>query len=84
MEVLLGFAAGYLIGTRHGRDGLANLLGTAREIRDSPQTRQLLGEGLSAVAPISKAIMKGRGDTRVAAIRDVLEEIAGRRTAQAA
>ena len=53
MEVLVGFAVGYWIGTRHGRQGFEEALDAAREIWASPETRRLLGEGLSALRAIT-------------------------------
>jgi len=82
MEVLIGFAVGYWAGTRHGRKGLEQALETARGIWESPETRRLLGEGLSAlqsVAPIMDATRK-RGDARSAIIRGVIDEIMERRS----
>ena len=75
MEVLIGFAVGYWAGTRQGRKGLEQALETARGIWESPETRRLLGEGLSAVTPIMDATRKRRGDARSAIIRGVIDEI---------
>ena len=79
MEVLIGFAIGYWAGTRQGRKGLEQALETARGIWESPETRRLLGEGLSAVTPIMEATRK-RGDARSAIIRGVIDEIMERRS----
>jgi hypothetical protein len=79
MEVLIGFAIGYWAGTRQGRKGLEQTLETARGIWESPETRRLLGEGLSAVTPIMDATRK-RGDARSAIIRGVIDEIMERRS----
>jgi hypothetical protein len=49
MEVLIGFAVGYWVGTRHGRQGLEQAVDAARGIWASPEARHLLGEGLSAL-----------------------------------
>jgi len=81
MEVLIGFAIGYWAGTRQGRKGLEQALETARGIWESPETRRLLGEGLSAVTPIMEATRK-RGDARSAIIRGVIDEIMERRSGQ--
>ena len=83
MEVLIGFAVGYWVGTRHGRKGLEQALETARGIWESPESRRLLGEGLSAlqgVMPIMDAARKRRGDARSAIIRGVIDEIMERRS----
>jgi hydrogenase maturation protease len=82
MEVVIGFAAGYWIGTRHGREGLQRALGTAREIWESPEARRMLGEGVSALqalAPVPDALRKGRRGTRATLIHGVIDEIIERR-----
>ena len=61
MEVLIGFAVGYWVGTRHGRQGLEEALDAAREIWRSPETRQVLGEGLSALRAIAAGNAALRG-----------------------
>jgi hypothetical protein len=52
MEVVFGFAIGYWIGVRHGRDGLREAADSAQAIWASPETRRLLGEGLTAIEPV--------------------------------
>jgi hypothetical protein len=82
MEALIGFAVGYWVGTRQGRQGLEHALDAAREIWQSPETRRLLGEGLLAVqglAPDSGILGKGGRDTRAAIIRGVIDEVVERR-----
>jgi hypothetical protein len=54
MEVVFGFAVGYWIGVRHGRDGLQEAADSARAIWASPETKRLLGEGLAAIEPVLK------------------------------
>jgi hypothetical protein len=82
MEVILGFAVGYWIGTRHGRQGLDQALDSARAIWESPETRNLVREGLSALqaaAPVIDTMQNGRRDTGIALIRGVVDEIIERR-----
>ena len=69
MEVLIGFAVGYWVGTRQGREGLERAMDSVRVIAAHPETRRLLGVGLSA---------GGRG-TGVAAIRGVINGVVDRR-----
>jgi hypothetical protein len=76
MEVLIGFAFGYWVGTRQGREGLERAIDSVREIAAHPETRRLLGEGLAAAAPLAKVLSKG---TSFAVIRGVIDEVAGRR-----
>jgi len=49
VEVVLGFAVGFYLGTRQGRDGLQKALESAQAIMASEETRRLLGEGLAAL-----------------------------------
>ncbi len=87
METLIGFAVGYWVGTRQGREGLGRALGTVREIWESPETRRALGEGLSALqglTPVAEAIRKKQKDARGAIISGVIDEIMARRTARQA
>jgi hypothetical protein len=83
MEVLIGFAIGYWVGTRQGRDGLARALDAAREISSSPEARNLLEEGMSMVSAIAPGaaglVAKGGGDNNGAVIRDVIDEFVERR-----
>jgi hypothetical protein len=48
MEVLIGFAVGYWVGTRQGREGLERTMDSVRAIAARPETRRLLGVGRSA------------------------------------
>jgi hypothetical protein len=52
METLIGFAFGYWVGTRHGREGLQRALDTAREIYDSPEARRIAGQALSTLSAL--------------------------------
>ena len=82
-EVVIGFAAGYWIGTRQGRQGMERAPDAARDIWESPETRRVLAEGLSALreaAPVSGILGKGGSrDKSLAVIRDVLDDIVERR-----
>jgi hypothetical protein len=84
VEVLIGFAVGYWVGTRQGREGLDRAIDSLREIAASPEARRLLGEGLSAAAPLAGYLGKGSRKTSFAVIRGMLEEMADRRAGQRA
>jgi hypothetical protein len=56
MEVIVGFAVGYWVGTRNGRDGLQEAIDSARAIWASPETRRLLAEGLTTLEGATPAI----------------------------
>jgi len=79
MEALIGFAVGYWVGTRQGRQGLERAMDSVREIAASPETRRLLGEGLAAAAPLTDFLAKRGKNTSFGVIRSILEEVADRR-----
>jgi hypothetical protein len=85
VEVLIGFAAGYWIGTRQGRQGLQRALDSAQAIWASPETRRLVGEGLSTLETVAgPAIRKGPESRRAALISTVVDELIERRQARRA
>ena len=88
MEVVIGFAVGYWIGTRQGRQGLQHALESAQAIWASPETRRLLGEGLSAfetaAGPAMDRLGKGSRSRRAALISTVVDELIERRARRAA
>ena len=87
MEAVIGFAVGYWLGTRQGRKGLEQALDTAREIWASPETRRVIGEGISALqelTPVAGVIGKRRRDSGSALIHGVIDEIMARRSARQA
>jgi hypothetical protein len=47
METILGFVAGYLVGTREGKDGLERLRSSWHSIRTSPEVRRLAAEAVT-------------------------------------
>jgi len=49
METILGFVAGYLVGTREGKDGLERMRSSLRSIRTSPEVRKLAADAISMV-----------------------------------
>lgn len=53
MEAVIGFAVGYWVGTRQGRQGLQKALDSAQAIWASPETKRLLSEGLSAFETVA-------------------------------
>ena len=83
MEVILGFVVGYLVGTRQGRQGMQNALDSAQAIWASPETRRLLGEGLSAfemaAAPAMDRLGNGSKSRRSALLTTVVDELIERR-----
>jgi hypothetical protein len=86
VEVILGFAVGYWIGTNQGRQGMQKALDSAHAIWASPETRRLLGEGLSAfetmAAPAMGRLGNGSKSRRSALITSVMDELIDRRQAR--
>jgi len=86
VEVVIGFAVGYWVGTRQGRQGLQNALESAQAIWAHPETRRLLGEGLSAVETAAAPAMdRARSKSRrTALLSSVMDELIERRQARRA
>ena len=47
MEAIIGFVAGYLVGTREGKAGLERLKTSWNAIRTSPEVRKLATDAIS-------------------------------------
>ncbi|HUC56876.1 MAG TPA: hypothetical protein VMA95_05705 [Streptosporangiaceae bacterium] len=47
METIIGFAAGYLVGAKEGREGIDRLKTSIEAIVKSPETRRMAGEAMS-------------------------------------
>jgi hypothetical protein len=60
METIVGFVAGYLVGTREGRDGLDRLRSSWHSIRTSPEVRKLAAEAVT-MAEMAVRQVPGRG-----------------------
>ena len=88
MEVVIGFAVGYWVGTRQGRQGLQQALDSAQAIWASPETKRLLGEGLSALETVAGPAMERMGNKsksrRAALLSSVVDELIERRQARRA
>jgi len=88
VEVVIGFAVGYWVGTRQGRQGLQHALDSAQAIWASPETKRLLGEGLSALETMAGPAMERMGNKsksrRAALLSSVVDELIERRQARRA
>ena len=88
VEVIIGFAVGYLVGTRQGRQGMQKALDSAQAIWASPETRKLLSEGITAFEAVAAPALdrlgtrSGRGNASV--ISSMMGEVIERRRARAA
>jgi hypothetical protein len=86
VEVVLGFAFGYWVGTRQGRKGMLEALDAAQAIWASPETRRVLAEGLSAFRAVVPALGRtgGNGGGRSSVLSSVVDELIERRQRRAA
>jgi hypothetical protein len=87
VEVVLGFAVGYWIGTRQGRKGLQQALDSAQAIWASPETKKILGETLTVLEAAAGPAMErlgGRSGRNRALIGSVMDELLERRARRAA
>jgi hypothetical protein len=65
METIVGFVAGYLVGSREGRDGLERLRTSWHSIRTSPEVRRLATQAVS-MAEVAVRQNAGRGGLSLA------------------
>ena len=87
MEAVIGFAVGYWVGTRQGRQGLQKALDSAQAIWASPETKRLLSEGFSAFETVAAPAMDrlgGKSNRRSALISTVVDELIERRQSRRA
>ena len=89
VEVVIGFAVGYYIGTRQGRKGLQEAIESAQAIIASPETRRFLSEAITTLETVAGPAMervgrKSKGGTRAAFIGSVMDELIERRARRAA
>jgi hypothetical protein len=87
MEVVIGFAVGYWVGTRQGRQGLQHALESAQAIWAHPETRRMLTEGISAAETMAGPVMERLGNSssrsrRAALISSVVDGLIERRQAR--
>jgi hypothetical protein len=88
VDVLIGFAVGYWVGTRQGREGLQKAMDSAQAIWASPETKRLVGEGLTALeaaaAPAMDRLVAKSNSRRTTLISTVVDELIERRARRAA
>jgi hypothetical protein len=54
METIIGFAAGYLVGSKEGKAGLDRLRSSVEAIAKSPETRRMAGQAMSFASVLAK------------------------------
>ena len=89
MEVVIGFAVGYYIGTRQGRKGLQEAIESAQAIMASPETRRFLSEAMNTFEGVAGPAMermgrKSNSGNRAALFGSVVDELIERRARRAA
>jgi hypothetical protein len=60
METIFGFVAGYLAGSRDGKDGAKRLRESAEAILGSPEVRRLTGEAMAMAEATFRRAAAGR------------------------
>ena len=79
MEALIGFAIGYYVGTREGREGLQKAIDAFDAIAKSNEFKNLLGQGLSmGGALLSKGLEQTGGMGFAQGVVGVVAERAGK------
>lgn len=58
METVIGFVAGYLIGTREGRAGLERFRTSVNAIGTSSEVRRMAGEAISVATTIAAQVAR--------------------------
>jgi hypothetical protein len=78
METILGFVAGYMAGSRDGKDGAKRLRESFEAIISSPEVRRLAGEAMTMAEAAARRATSGRSlsDT-VGTVTDMLAHRAG-------
>ena len=59
METIIGFVAGYLVGTREGKDGLERLKTSWRAITSSPEVRKMASDAMIMAEQVIKRAPAG-------------------------
>ena len=81
METILGFVAGYLVGTREGKDGLERMRSSWHSIRTSPEVRRLATEAVSLAEAAVRQSSGGGGLRLGGAVGNVTDMLVKRATA---
>ncbi len=79
MEALIGFAIGYYVGTRDGREGLQKAIAAFDAITKSAEFKNLMGQGLSmGGALLSKGLEQTGGMGFAQGIVGIVADRAGK------
>jgi hypothetical protein len=61
METLVGFAFGFVLGTREGKEGIAKLRESWAAIKESADVKNLLSEAMGAMGPVMRELARATG-----------------------
>jgi len=76
METIIGFAAGYLVGAKEGRDGLGRLKTSVEAIAKSPEARRMAAEAMSLAGIVMRqASARGLGATATGVAELVMRRV---------
>jgi hypothetical protein len=81
METIVGFVAGYLVGTREGREGLDRLRSSWNSIRTSPEVRKMATEALAVAEMAVRRTSGGSGISLGGAVGGVTDMLVRRAAA---
>ncbi len=84
METIIGFAAGYLTGSREGRAGLERLRTSWRAIITSPEVRKLASDAVVVAEATVKRAASGSVSSTVSGVSDLIANRTASRTGQRA
>ena len=72
METIIGFAVGYLVGSRDGKNGLERARASLQAIRNSPEAKRLTAEAIGVAGSVLKQVSaRGIGQT-VGGVADLI------------
>lgn len=78
METLIGFVAGYLTGSREGREGVERLRSSWQAITSSPEVRRMATEALSlAGVVVQRSSARSLSSVGGSIVRALTERAAG-------
>jgi hypothetical protein len=76
METIIGFVAGYLVGSREGKAGLERLRASVNAIRRSPEVRRLAAEAFTiAESAARQASSHGAGRIGGSVARTLIDRV---------
>jgi len=84
METIIGFIVGYLTGVSEGRDGLKRARASLEAIRNSPEFRRLLSDGVTVAQGVAGRAAKGGLSSTVSGVTELISSRAAARDRRAA